>query len=75
MAGLHSPFGLIGQIKEKTGYSHHYILWGQPWILFLMESADAPHYVKGKRPVPVVESAKDAAKILGSRVKVKKRNG
>lgn len=38
--GLHSPFGWIGDIKERTGYTHEYILWGQAWILFLLEEAD-----------------------------------
>jgi hypothetical protein len=69
MDGLHSPFGLIGQIKEKTGYSHEYVLWGQPWVLFLLEGADAPHYVRGSRPVPVVDSIEEAQQALGSRVK------
>ncbi|MDR1644222.1 MAG: hypothetical protein LBS05_00130 [Tannerellaceae bacterium] len=69
MDGLHSPFGLIGQIKERTGYSHRYILWGQPWALFLLESADAPHYVKGRRPPPVAESIDELESFLGNKAK------
>ena len=64
--GLHSPFGVIGQIKEKTGYSHEYILWGQPWIMFLIESADQPRYMDRKPDdAPLVESVDDAADMLG----------
>jgi len=55
---------VIGQIKEKTGYSHEYILWGQPWIMFLIESADQPRYMD-KKPDEIVESAEEAADILG----------
>lgn len=69
MDGQHSPFGLIGQIKEKTGYTHDYILWGVSWLVFLMEMADAPKYVK-KRPAITVDSAADAAGILGNRAKI-----
>jgi hypothetical protein len=69
MDGLHSPFGLIGQIKEKTGYSHEYVLWGQPWALLLMEAADAPRYVRGRRPAPVVGSADEVENILGNKVR------
>lgn len=69
MTGLHSPFGLIGQMKEKTGYSHEYILWGVPWTLLLMEAADAPRYVKGNPDVPVVDNADELMKILGHRAK------
>jgi len=65
MDGLHSPFGILGQIKDKRGYTHEQILWGQPWAILLLEMADAPRYVKGQRPAPVVESAKDIHKLLG----------
>jgi hypothetical protein len=34
-----------------------------------MEMADAPRYVKGRRPAPVVESADGIKSILGNRVK------
>lgn len=67
--GLHSPFGFIGQIKEKRGYTHNYILWGEPWAIFLMEMADAPRYVRGRRPAPVMESADGIKSILGNRIK------
>jgi hypothetical protein len=70
MDGLHSPFGIIGQIREKTGYSLDYILWAEPWITFIIESADAPRYVKGSRPTPVIESAEEAANALGGKIEV-----
>jgi len=60
---------VIGQIRERTGYTLDYILWGQPWIIFLLEAADAIKHVKGKRPVPVVESSEEVAQILGNRIK------
>ncbi|MDR3057762.1 MAG: hypothetical protein LBU84_06435 [Prevotella sp.] len=67
MDGLHSPFGVIGQIKEKTGYSHEYILWGQPWVMFLIEATDQPRYID-KKPdddAPLIESVEVAADMLG----------
>lgn len=53
---------MIGQLKEKFGYTHKYILWGQAWVLFLLEMADAPRYVYGKPPIEVEASttAQDA---------------
>jgi cytochrome c-type biogenesis protein CcmH/NrfF len=60
---------MIGSIKEKTGCSQDYILWGQPWVIFLMEAADAAKYRRGRRRAPVVESAEDIEKILGKRIK------
>lgn len=56
MVGLHSPFGLIGQLKEKRGYTHYEIMWGQPWLMYLLELADQPRYAK-KRKVPVFEDS------------------
>jgi len=64
MDGLHSPWGIIGQIKEKRGYTHKQILWDTSWLNILMESADAPKHVKGRR-VPVCETADEVRKILG----------
>lgn len=64
MAGQYSPFGIIGQLKEKFGYTHDYILWGQAWVIFLLEIADAPRYVRGTPPSEVVSSASDALKGL-----------
>lgn len=65
MDGLHSPFGILGQLKEKRGLTHEQILWSQPWNMLLLEMADEPRYVKGERPVPVAESADDMHRILG----------
>lgn len=65
MDGLHSPFGILGQIKDKRGYTHDELMWGQPWIMYLLELADAPRYVSGEPPAPVAESAEDLRRILG----------
>lgn len=69
MEGLHSPFGIIGNIKERTGYQHKYILWGQPWSLFLMEMADAPRYTD-KPAVQVAESAAEIAETLDGKITI-----
>lgn len=73
MDGLHSPFGLFGQIKEKRGLTHDELLWGQPWIMYLLELQDAPRYVNKKLPAPVAESAEDINRILGKAVSVLRR--
>ena len=65
--GLHSPFGLFGQLKEKRGLTHDELLWSQPWIMYLLELSDAPRYVSGKPPAPVAESAEDINRILKGR--------
>ncbi len=41
----HSPFGLIWQIAEATGWSKDHILDGVNYQTLLMMIADAPHYV------------------------------
>jgi hypothetical protein len=56
MVGLNSPFGLIGQIKEKRGYTHRQVMWGQPWLMFVLEMADQPRYVK-KSIVPTFDNS------------------
>ena len=70
--GLHSPFGTIGQIRERTGYTLDYILWGEPWINFILEAADAPRYIRGERPVQEVdiETAEDAARLFGGKIEI-----
>lgn len=68
--GLHSPFGIIGQIREKTGYTLDYILWAEPWVNFILDSADAPRFVKGNRPVEVIEDEKEIKNIFGNRIKI-----
>ena len=45
----HSPFGLIWQIAEATGWSKDYILDGVNYQTLLMMIADAPHYVTRKK--------------------------
>jgi hypothetical protein len=35
-----------------------------------MENADAPRYIKGKKPAPAITSAKEAAVFTSSRIKV-----
>jgi len=67
MDGLHSPFGILGDIKTKRGYTHHQIMWSQPWAMYLLEMADEPRYVKGDKPAPVAESAEDLRKLLPNR--------
>ena len=49
MQGSHSLFGLIWSIQKETGWSHKYILWGEPWINLQIKFADAPRMITGKR--------------------------
>lgn len=66
-AGLYSPFGRIGQIKRDCGYTHEYILWGQPWVLFILEMADQARYVKGSPPEEAVTASSAADAMSGLR--------
>lgn len=67
MTGLHSPWGMLGKIKDTRGYTPNEVLWGDSWINILMEAADAPRYVTGTRPAPVVKSKEELDEILGRR--------
>jgi hypothetical protein len=58
---------LLGQIKEKYGYSHEYILWSLPWLQFQLEMADAPRYVREEEQAVVISSAKEASALMGGR--------
>lgn len=55
MIGLHSPFGLLGQIKRERGYTHEYLLWGESWINILLEGADQPRYDPDAAPEERIE--------------------
>ena len=65
MDGLHSPFGILGRIMNERGYTREEVLWHNSWINLIMETADAPKYMKGKPPAPVVSSKDELDKILG----------
>lgn len=60
----HSPFGLIWQIAEATGWSKDYILDGVNYQTLLMMIADAPHYSKIGRKEKTEEGA--AVKVKGA---------
>ena len=47
--GSHSPFGLVWQIANATGWSREYILNGVNYQTLMMMLADAPRYVKKKK--------------------------
>ena len=64
MEGLHSPFGVLGQIKDKRGYTDEQVLWGQSWIKLMLEMADAPRYVKGGKQAAMFENAEQLKKAL-----------
>jgi hypothetical protein len=42
--GLHSPFGFIWSIQEKTGWTDEQILWNYSLANLRAKLADAPHY-------------------------------
>lgn len=65
--GLHSPWGLFGQIMNERGYTKKQLLWGDSWLNMMMENADAPRYIRGKRPAPVANSSEDIKRILENR--------
>lgn len=65
MDGLHSPWGVLGRIMSERGYTREQVLWKNSWINLLMESADAPKYIKGSPPAPVASSKEDLDRILG----------
>ncbi len=64
-AGLHSPWGVIGQIAKDRNLTKHKVLWGDSWLNFQLYAADSPRYVRGQRPVPVVESLEELRRLRG----------
>lgn len=44
IVGLHSPWGIIMMLAEKTGWTYHYILHRVAWVNIRMMLADAPRY-------------------------------
>lgn len=44
--GSHSPFGLIWQIANATGWSREYILNGVNYQTLILMLADAPRYIR-----------------------------
>ena len=70
MVGLHSPFGLIGQIKDNRGISHEEVMWGQPWLLYILEMTDQLRWdpdAKTEENVTIVDSAEEALAALNRR--------
>jgi len=65
MVGLNSPFGLLGQIKDKRGYTHGYVMWKQPWMMYIIEMADMPRYDE-KADVPVFDNVTEIKRHLGT---------
>ena len=40
--GLHSPFGLLGKIRIERKLCLREGLWGDPWMLLVLEQSDQP---------------------------------
>ena len=58
---------MFGKIKDTRGYTHKGLLWGTSWLNLLMEAADAPRYVKGKKAAPVIETKEQLYAALGKK--------
>lgn len=54
MVGLNSPFGMIGKIRKERGLTLSEVLWGEPWVIYLLEEVDQPRTVNGT-PMPLNE--------------------
>ncbi len=65
-AGLHSPFGILGQIAKERALTIKQVLWSDSWINLQLYASDAPRYVRGQKPVPVAESLEELRKLRGA---------
>ncbi len=63
MDGLHSPWGMIGRIKDERGYTHDQVLWDTSWLNLLIEMADAPRWVKNQ--APEAQNINEVKRLLG----------
>ena len=60
----HSLFGVIFSTQKETGWSHSYILWGEPWITLQLKLSDLPRTVSGKNNVKEIEDDKELMEFL-----------
>ncbi len=49
MAGLNSPWGIFGAIKDKRGWTAEQVLWQEAWQNMVLELADQARYETGKQ--------------------------
>lgn len=57
----HSLFGVLWSLQKETGFTHHYLLWGEPWCLLMLKIADAPKYKTKKQKDKVDTTNEDTA--------------
>jgi hypothetical protein len=55
---------VIFSIQKETGWSHSYILWGEPWITLQLKLSDLPRTVSGKNNVKEIEDDKELMEFL-----------
>jgi hypothetical protein len=60
---LHSLWGTLWGLQEKTGWSHDYILWEESWINIQMKLADAPR-ISTKKRKKAIETEEDLRNFL-----------
>lgn len=47
---MNSPFGIVGMVAEKTGWTYHYITTGVSWIIIRTMLADSPKFITTPPP-------------------------
>lgn len=60
--GLHSPWGMIWNICETTGWTWNYVMDGVSWINIRMMIADSRRYVSGMKKMTEDEFLDDFCK-------------
>ena len=68
--GSHSPFGLVWQIANATGWSREYILDGVNYQTLIMMLADAPRYVRKRKESEREEGGDDVLGFFQSNLQV-----
>jgi hypothetical protein len=46
---MHSPWGMMYSIIEKTSYTMHDLMWRVRWIHIQMMLADSPKFIKKRK--------------------------
>lgn len=46
----HSLFGILFNIQKETGWTHKYLLWGEPWFTIQLKLADLPRITDSDKP-------------------------
>lgn len=61
---MNSPWGIEYNIIKQTGWTRHYVLWGESWINIRLMLADAPVFKNVPKQGKELEDEEDFKEFL-----------